>query len=100
MHLCDCGFSAKSAGGLASHRRKCQVSDGLRSADRATTLRALKDHVAGRIESADDRDAAALGRLLVAVTDALDAIPQTEGSKTDELARRRAARRRAAASDR
>lgn len=67
--------------------------------DRRATLEALRDRLAGQIDSTDSgRDVAALGRLLADVLSQLDAIPDAaEVSRADEIAARRAARRAGAA---
>lgn len=64
--------------------------------DRATSLRALRDFLAGRIEDATPRDVAPIGHLLVDVMGRIDSLPSEKGDEVDDLARRRAERRAAA----
>lgn len=64
------------------------------SADPRARLEALRDHFAGRLTKAADRDATAIGRLLKDIDADLAKLP-TPGkvSDADEIAARRAARR-------
>jgi hypothetical protein len=62
--------------------------------DRRDRLVALREHFADRLESASDRDATAIGRLLRDIDADLAAIPNAqEVSAADELKAKRDARR-------
>jgi hypothetical protein len=69
------------------------LKDDLAAGDRRQGLEALRDRLAIDLEVVDPRYRAPLAKQLMDVLKALDAIPVAEGSKVDELARRRAARR-------
>jgi hypothetical protein len=65
------------------------------------TLIALRDRLAEEIEGAGARDLAPLSRQLTAVLAEIDAMPNTEeSSAADEIAKRRAERRKAAGHER
>jgi hypothetical protein len=63
--------------------------------------RALLEHVQGRLleefDSVTGKDAAVVGKALTDVTRELDSLPTGEESRVDDLAKRRADRRAAAA---
>lgn len=64
------------------------------SDDLRTRLEALRDHFAGRLDAAADRDATAIGRLIKDIDADLAKMPNSaEVSDADEIAARRAARR-------
>jgi hypothetical protein len=69
------------------------------SGDRREALLALRDELARRLVDAD-RDAAPLARQLTIVLEQIDALPVPgESSRVDELAKRRASRRKTANRD-
>lgn len=69
--------------------------------DRAATLRALRNKLAAEIDACDDpRSVAPLAARLTDVLQQLDALKPATTSKRDELAKKRAARQRAAANGR
>lgn len=66
--------------------------------DRRKSLEAVRDHLAARLIDAGTREAAAIAKELRNVMAELYSLPgEREGSKSDELADRRARRRAAAA---
>lgn len=74
-----------------------RLSTVVKSGDRRETLIALRDHLASRLESASDRDAAALSLRLQSVLAELGDEVAREGGSVDDLAAKRAARRAGAA---
>lgn len=75
------------------------LSDEIGSGDRRRGLVAMRDHLAKLLESADANVAAQIAARLQAVMDAIDVLPTQSGeSKTDEVRRRREARRAKTAS--
>lgn len=68
------------------------------AAGRRDALTALRDHLALALEQAAPERAAPLAKELREVLRELDALAEPKGSTVDDLARRRAARRSAAAS--
>lgn len=64
------------------------------SEDRRASLSALREHFAGRLEAASDRDAAAIGRLIRDLDADIAALPAAkEVSAADELKAKRDSRR-------
>lgn len=62
--------------------------------DTRARLEALREHFAGRLQEAADRDATAIGRLIKDIDADLAKMPNSaEVSDADEIAARRAARR-------
>lgn len=75
------------------------LSDEIRSGDRRRGLVAMRDHLAALMESADANVVAQIAARLQSVLDAIDALPAESGvSKTDEVRRKREARRAKTAS--
>lgn len=75
------------------------LSDEISSGDRRRGLVAMRDHLATLLESADANVAAQIAARLQAVMDAIDALPAQSGeSKTDQVRRKREARRAKTAS--
>ena len=73
------------------------MHDAAQTGDRTTALVALRDHLAAAIDDAEPRELAALARQFQAVVAELDQLlTPAEGSITDELRARRAARLAAA----
>jgi hypothetical protein len=71
-----------------------------KAGDVRKTLLALRDRLAEEIEGAGARDLAPLSRQLTAVLAEIDALPNTEkSSAADEIAQRRADRRKAAGNE-
>lgn len=72
------------------------LGDVVRGGERLASLEALRDRLADEIESCDSkRDLAALSQRLADVLDKIDEIPTSKRvSRADEIAERRAARRR------
>lgn len=69
----------------------------VRSGDRRASLEAIRDQLAATLAEADAQQVASLAKELRAVITELDSMPRTrEGSKSDELAAKRATRRAAA----
>lgn len=65
----------------------------LRSADRATVLKALRERLASAIEAAEPKELAPLVRQMVSVTAELAAIEKSGASRVDDLAKARSRRR-------
>lgn len=60
--------------------------------DIRASLEALRDKLAIEVDAANGREVAPLAKQLADVLERLEALPRTEGSRVDELARRRAER--------
>ena len=75
------------------------LCDEIGSGDRRRALEAMRDSLAAHMESADSNVVAQIAARLQSVVDAIDALPtQSGGSKTDEVRRKREARRAKTAS--
>lgn len=70
-----------------------QLATAIKSGKYDDSLIALRDHLAERLESAAHREAAPLARQLAIVLERINAQAKPEVSRSDDLARKRAARR-------
>lgn len=71
-----------------------RVLEAARSGDVRTSLVAIRDNLALRLENCPARDAAAIAKQLSDVIQQIDELPKPEGaSLVDQLARKRADRR-------
>ena len=82
---------------MAERKRAPLLGDVARTGDRLATLQVLRDRLACDLDVArDPREVAALALRFTDVLQQIDAMPTTEKvSAADEIAERRAARRRA-----
>jgi hypothetical protein len=71
------------------------IREAVSTGDHTKALVALRDHLAERLESAANREAAPLARQLRDVLAELDAEPSEGANPVDDLAARRTARRSA-----
>jgi hypothetical protein len=87
----------ESAKRSPSAKRQQSLASVAQRGDHAATLRALRNKLARELDQAEPRDVATLSARLADVLEKLEAIKPAKTSKRDELAKKRAARQRAAA---